>query len=387
MRMRRLAVLRQFAAAPAAANAGALPVFLTSALVLQIGADLGFETAGLGVAVGVYFASGALSSALMGRFAERLGPARALRVGALASAVCLGAIAVLESFQALLAVLCLGGFCNALTQPAANLFIARFVAARRRGLALALKQSAIPVATLLGGLAVPLVALRFGWRWAFAGAALLACGAAALVPGGVAPMPDETSYRGRVAPTSAMLLLAASIGFGAAAAGCLAAFVVAGAVRVGIGNAQAGYLAAFASLLAIVVRLLAGARADRRVGGHLRVVIALLLGGASGSVALVFGDARLFLLAVPLAFGAGWGWPGLFNLAVVSHNSAAPGAATGITQTGTYLGAMLGPLLFGWVAKTVSWDIAWSMVVVWFLLAALTTHVARSSLRASTAAS
>jgi cyanate permease len=89
----------------------------------------------------------------------------------------------------------------------------------------------------------------------------------------------------------------------------------------------------------------------------------------------------LFALAVPLAFGAGWGWPGLFNLAVVSHNSAAPGAATGVTQTGTHLGAMLGPVLFGWIVKAVSWEAAWAMVVVWLLLAAVTTHLARASLR------
>ena len=56
-------------------------------------------------------------------------------------------------------------------------------------------------------------------------------------------------------------------------------------------------------------------------------------------------------MAGPLAFATGWAWPGLFNLAVVRVNPSAPGAATGITQTGTYLGAVVGPVLFGVVAE------------------------------------
>ena len=47
------------------------------------------------------------------------------------------------------------GSANALCQPAANLLIARAVPAHRQGLAFAVKQSAIPMSTLLAGVAVP----------------------------------------------------------------------------------------------------------------------------------------------------------------------------------------------------------------------------------------
>jgi predicted MFS family arabinose efflux permease len=60
-----------------------------------------------------------------------------------------------------------------------------------------------------------------------------------------------------------------------------------------------------------------------------------------------------------LAFGAGWGWPGLFNFAVVRSNPGAPAAATGITQTGASAGAALGPLLFGVVVQGTSYGVAW----------------------------
>src|SRR3712207_5507729 len=67
----------------------------------------------------------------------------------------------------------------------------------------------------------------------------------------------------------------------------------------------------------------------------------------------------LLVLGTLLAFGAGWGWPGLFNFAVVKSNPGAPAAATGITQTGASGGAALGPLVFGLVVEATSYDAAW----------------------------
>ena len=45
-----------------------------------------------------------------------------------------------------------------------------------------MKQAAIPAATLLSGLAVPLVGTTIGWRWAFTGCALGALAVACTVP-------------------------------------------------------------------------------------------------------------------------------------------------------------------------------------------------------------
>jgi MFS family permease len=85
---------------------------------------------------------------------------------------------------------------------------------------------------------------------------------------------------------------------------------------------------------------------------------------ATGEVALIFPGALL-------AFAAGWGWPGLFNFAVVKTNPGAPAAATGITQTGASGGAAVGPLVFGLVAETASYEVAW-LVSGAFALSALT---------------
>ncbi len=68
---------------PVRASAGAvvttvacvLPVFLLGGLAVQMGTDLGFSPAGLGLAVSVYFGVSALASVPSGRLVERYGPA------------------------------------------------------------------------------------------------------------------------------------------------------------------------------------------------------------------------------------------------------------------------------------------------------------------------
>src|SRR3712207_8300789 len=88
----------------------------------------------------------------------------------------------------------------------------------------------------------------------------------------------------------------------------------------------------------------------------------------------------LLVLGTLLAFGAGWGWPGLFNFAVVLTNPGAPAAATGITQTGASGGAALGPLVFGLVVEATSYDVAWLVSGAIALAALAAILVARSLL-------
>src|SRR5829696_7279082 len=57
----------------------------------------------------------------------------------------------------------IAGLANAVSHTAANLSLAREVPASRQGLSFGIKQAAIPVATLLAGLAVPTIAVTLGW--------------------------------------------------------------------------------------------------------------------------------------------------------------------------------------------------------------------------------
>jgi MFS family permease len=271
--------------------------------------------------------------------------------------------------------LAVAGAANAVCQPAANLLIARSVPLRRQGVGFAIKQSAIPMATLLAGFAVPGLALTAGWRWAYVAAALLALGTLPLVPSTGpsrqrATADAEPRRRKADVPLGVMALLTVGIGFGAAAGGTLGSFLVSGAVDAGISEGSAGLVLTAGSLAGITVRLAAGARADRRDGDHLRVVALMLALGAGTFALMASGEPWAYVLAGPAGFCTAWAWPGLFNLAVVQANPSHPAAATGITQTGTYIGAVSGPLLFGVLADHTSYPVAWLVAAAFAVVAA-----------------
>ena len=370
----------------AVVTGGSLPAFLAGGVSVQLRADLGFGESGLGLAVGAFFLAAAASSAVLGRTAERLGPTASMRVSASCSALSLlGVAAGARSFGSLLALLAVGGVANALAQPAANLFIARTVPAARLGMAFAVKQSGIPAATLLGGLAVPTIALTVGWRWAFVAGALLPIVGGLTIPSVPAAsvgsnVASRPTPRTRV-PMRPLVVLGFGIGFGAAAAGTLGAFLVNAAVDAGISEGPAGLLVSGGSAVGIAMRLLAGRRADRREGGHLRVVSLMLVAGSVAYVLYATEQPWLLVLATPLAFGAGWGWPGLFNLAIVRAHPTAAAAASGVTQTGTYFGAVAGPVVFGVVVERASYRAAWLLAAAFALAGAATIAAGRSLIR------
>jgi MFS family permease len=130
-------------------------------------------------------------------------------------------------------------------------------------------------------------------------------------------------------------------------------------VAAGLRIDTAGFLLALGSAVNIVVRVGFGHLADGMSGGRLRLVAAMLGIGIVGFALLATGERGLILPGALLAFGAGWGWPGLFNFAVVKTNPGTPAAATGVTQTGASGGAALGPLVFGLVVEATSYDVAW----------------------------
>jgi MFS family permease len=378
--------VRNLAAAAGATTACVFPAFLTGGMGVQLRDDLGFGEAGLGLAIGAFFAAASVTSALLGRLAERVGPSAGLRLAAWGSAATQAVIAIgARSFASLLGLLAVAGAWNALAQPAANLFVARALPVNRQGLAFGVKQSAIPLSTMLAGVAVPAVALTVGWEWAFAAGAALAVAGAVVVPNlGVHTAPsaaDDTRPVHGTAPRDAMAVLAIGIGLGAAAAGSLGGFLVSAGVAAGLDEGVAGLTLTLGSAVGIVVRLASGAQADRRDGGHLRVVALMLAGGTVAYCLLATGDSAVHLVATPLAFATGWAWPGLFNLAVVRANPGAPARATGITQTGTYIGAVTGPLLFGLVADGRSYSAAWLVAGVMSMCAAAAMLAGRARLR------
>lgn len=383
-------VRRILLAAILGSTACVFPAFLLGAVAVEVRADLHFGASGIGVAVSSFFVAACVSSVAMGRYAESLGSGRSLRWAAAASAATQIGIAAFASSRATLIVLLVGGgLANALAQPAANLLIAEGLPPERQGLGFALKQSAIPAASMLAGVAVPAVALRAGWRWAFVGGAALALAAAAAPAAGFVAPPRSAEWSLTARPssplTATMAMLGLGIALGACAAGTLGVFLVTAGVASGLSQTAAGLALTLGSICSIAARLCGGAFADRRglgAGDTVRVVGVMLLCGVPAYLLLGFAHGGLFVAVAPLAFAAGWGWPGLFNLAVVQAFPHATGAAIGVTQTGNYIGVVLGPLGFGLLAEHASMTVAWCAAALCAVSAAAVMFAARRRLGA-----
>jgi MFS family permease len=348
-----------------------MPVFLVGGLAVQISHDLRLTPASLGLAVAVYFGVTAIGSLPVGGLVERYGPARTGRAAiVVAAASMLGIALAARSLVPLLLLLATAATANSLGQLSSNASLARSVPAHRHGITFGAKQSAIPLSTMLAGVAVPTVALTVGWRWAFGIAAVFAVVALALVP------PDEPDpraaherRRGRVG--SGMVLLGVAAALAAGAANALSAFLVDSAVARGLSEVRAGLTLTLGSALCILCRLLAGWLADRWQRGHLGFVAAVVAVGSIGMLLLGVNSTPALVVGVLLAFGLGWCWPGLLAFAVVRLRPQAPAAATSVTQTGVYAGASIGPLGFGVLATHASYPVAWVAAAGAMALAAI----------------
>lgn len=361
--------------------ATALPVFLVGGLSAQLAQTTGLTASRLGIAVAAYWAASALCSPLAGRLSARHGSRWGMTIAALLGALALVAIAGLTpSWHWLLGWLALAGAANALGHPPSNALIGRGVSARNRAFAYGLKQGAVPLATFCAGLAVPALGLTVGWQWTFAIAGAAACLVIAFVAWQVPALPAAARRARRVVaeplPRRTVLFLAlasTASGLGAAQSNVIGAFTVTSALDAGFAPAVAGLLLSLGSLANIVARPLVGWLADRGIGGSMATVALMMASGSLGLVGMAVALPWTFAVGCVLAFGLGWGWSGLLHY-VVSHAAGERAAqATGLVQSGAYIGSAAGPFALGFVFDVFGASAGW---IVAACIAAVAASVA-----------
>lgn len=359
--------VRIAAAAALSVVLGMLPPLMLGATAVLVREDLGFDQRRLGLIMAAYFTALGLTALPFGALADRVGPRRSLLTAVTASAVAIAGVTAAPSSGWLAVAMGVGGVACGFAMSAASLAIGTGAGARG-GFAFGVQQSAVPFTSLLAGIAVPTVALTLGWRWTFGLSLLLVPTIAVVVPAGGA------FSRGRDAagthgepPRRAKLprsfwLVALGMCFASAAALTTSTFLVESLVHRGVGTGSAAVVLAGASSACIATRLYVGWQADRRTGGHVAMAAAMVLLAACGH--LVLGGARslpLLTLGALVAFGVGYGWPGLLFHGVATLHPSGVGAAVGATNAGGAMGAAVGPAVFGVLIASGSHRLAWSV--------------------------
>lgn len=350
----------------------AVPIFLVGATSVQVRAELVFSTTALGALVAVFRIGAASSSSVLGRVTDRIGSVRAMRYALLIGSFSTFGIAFFARSWTGLAIGILGcGAASSWGQLAANRYLIRVVRDGRQGLAFGIKQAAVPMAAMIAGLSVPLVALTLGWRAAFIITASVALLLVPFLPRPVGPArtgPQQSTPK--VQFRGSIRVLTFGLMFAMAAGATLGAFTVETGVARGLSVSAASLMLTVGSLVSIVLRVVIGRLSDMRKDGHFEFVSGLLLVGALGYLLMGVGGPSVLLVAIPVAFGAGWAFNGLFWYAALRLRSDAPGATAGVIMPGGMAGGVFGPPLFGAVAERFGYGAAWALVAGFAVAAA-----------------
>lgn len=341
-----------------------LPGFLIGALSVQVSAEMDVSEAVYGWGLSSFFGAAMLGSILLGRLSQRIGALNQMTLAlGLSIVVQLALAATAQSFGAIIGFLVVAGLANAANQTSINLALGQ-AELPRLGLAVSVKQSGLPMATLLAGFAVPSLALTVGWRWAYVASAAFTLVSLAVVRSAVR---SSTPARGAAPSTpessSRDLFLGAAVGsFLAFSAGSLNAWGVGSGVDAGLGEGMAGLFLSVGAATGITLRVISGWVSDTMRAAPFRVGGISALLGSVGMAMLAVRLPGTHIAALLVAFGAGWVWPVFTNFGVVRANPQAAGAATGVTQMGVYVGVFAGPLLTGWLIEYSGYQLMWLVV-------------------------
>ena len=374
--MRQPSVTRLLLISVLVVTASTQAVFLLGAAFVQIGPEFSLGPVGLGALTAAFFLTASATSTPLGRWVARVGWQHAMTINMRISAVMLLTIAtVARNTWTLAGLLIAAAAIYGAANPAANQALADHTDPARRATIFGAKHAGIPGSTLLAGLAVPIVIVQFGWRWAYVAAAGLAMAVSFLIPKteleirhhAAAAAGSEPNPR----PLSTRQLLALGIGSAFATWGAIAlgTFLVSAAVDTGMSESAAGILQFIGSGVSIGARVLYGYAADRRGSRGFNEIVALTAVGAVAFLVLPLAGDAWFAVLVVGTFATGWAWPGLMTFAVVNANRGTVAASSSITQAGIFLGAGAGPLVLGAVIERWSFDGAWVAAGIGLIIA------------------
>jgi MFS family permease len=359
--------------------------------------DFELSIAQIGFAYTAFFLASTLLTGIGGWLISRFSTLSIVRAGLLCSAALSATMAFATSAAFIIALSIAAGAVNGLITPSINVLITRLVPLRLRGLSFGFKVAAAPAASAIAALGAWTTAnMHTQWQALFLANAGVGCA----IVGGTLMLRkmgrSEVRRSGggrpavRLRARRPLILLAIGGLLAGSGTGVLPAFLVDGLVDHGLSPGSAAGLLALGGLLGFVSRVVVGGLSDRwpKPLAHLRAVaIMTVVAAASLAVLAVGGTEAVLIAATVTVFTVGWAWPGLIHYAVIATHPDTPAAATTYMQTGTFLGAVLGPFGFGLLAQHSSFAAAWGASSAVLLAAACFLAIGVRSLKRAPTAS
>jgi sugar phosphate permease len=377
------------AAGTAAAASGSALFIGVPVLAPQLRDEFGLTLSQLGVLFASLWVGTILTLLGWGLLADRLGERIVLAAGLGICGLFAVGVGWANDFWTLMIPLFLASAAGASVNAASGRAVMQWFAPEERGLALGIRQTAIPLGAGVAAVALPLVERLGGVDAAFAFLGAL-CLVAALVAALVireAPVRD-VELEGDAIPWTLhdRRLWTLSFGSGLYLFGQLPfmSFAVLFLHDVhGVSAARAGGVLAVFQAGAVVTRIGAGRLSDR-LGNRLRPLRWIGLASAAGLlVTALVADGRLSLVvtAIVVAGAISMAWNGLsLTAAAELAGRARSGAAIGFQQTTLGLVGVVVPVVFVALVESTSWRAAFALCALgplagWWMLGTLRERV------------
>ena len=307
-----------------------------------------------------------------GLLADRIGERAVIMLGLFSGGAVLAFAGFTTSFGPLVAMLALAGALGASVNSASGRAVMGWFEEDERGLALGIRQAAVPIGGAIAALTLPLLASVGGTKLAFAalGGGVVAGGTVAGVLLREAPRrPQAAAAASRSTLRDGVLwLLAGGSSLYLTAQIAIASFVVLFLHgHRGLSTHAAAGVLAVVNVLAIGTRIAAGRWSDRtrtRIAPLRTVGLAL---ATATVVAAALVDAPLAVLIPALIVDGvlGFSWNGLsFTAAAERAGAARSGAALGFQQTTLAVVGAIVPPTFAALVSATSWRVAFAAAAV-----------------------
>ena len=351
------------------------------AIAPAIRSHYGLSLTQVGVVLAAQNFGGIVTLLPWGMLADRVGERIVIGVGLTAAAALLAVTGYTTTFAGLVGALTLAGAAGAGVNAASGRAVMSWFAPAERGLALGIRQTAVPVGGALAALILPALTHHVSVRSAFLALAIGCCGAAAVA---VALLRSEPVERvGSVGDTlreARVWRLCAGSTFYVATQIALMSFLVLFLHdHRGVATGTAAGALALAQVLGGAIRIGAGRWSDhlRARVVPLRTIGLAIAFGAAITALLVDAPLALLVPVLVVATTLALSWNGLsFTAAAEAAGEGRSGAAIGLQQTFLAGGSIVAPIAFGAVVHAASWRTAFiaaalSPLVGWTLLAPL----------------
>jgi sugar phosphate permease len=336
------------------------------AIAPAIRSHYGLTLTQVGVVLAASFLGSVPTLLLWGLVADVIGERFVMAAGLAAAAGALVWAAYASSFATLVLALAVAGGVAAGVNSATGRAVMQWFAQDERGLALGIRQMAVPLGGAIGAVALPLLERYVSLRAAFIGLAG-ACVVGAVVAFAlirVEPTVDESGLARPLRDRRVWLICVGSTFFVTTQLSLLGFFVLFLHDHRGVSTTIAAGALAVTQVLGGIARIALGRWSDRLrmriaplrwVGLGIAISVAVMTALLNASPWIV-----VPLLIVAATFGLSWN--GLsFTATAETAGRARSGAAIGLQQTFLAVGGLVAPIVFATVVHHASWRLAFGL--------------------------